>query len=448
MSTSPEGIYEKGVIDPGFPVKNSTKPFWLTQPSSIGKLQSQWHDSVDIVVIGSGMTAASLVNSLYSKRPDLKIVLVEARDLCSGATGRNGGHLKAMSPGVWFDRKQQFGLDEALRIMEYEHSHLNEMAACIKENKIDCDLQLLEGLDVYFDEKVFRNACDAIENMRKHAPYIAERYTIYTSPEDLKKRNCPENCIGVIGMHAASMWPYKMVTGILEKLVKEKGLLVQTNTVVTSVSDQDGDDFATVKTNRGNIRAKHVVHATNCWVGHLAPELRPFVSPVRANVQRRVPNAIHHRQTNSWWLRYGEKDYDYMIQRPDGAYIVGRANTGRRATSDDGNVDFLPHSHIRGTNPLVYDFGADKIETTHAWSGSVAFTQDGNPFVGRFPFPNRRHQWVCAAYQGIGMVRAFRSAQLLALLILDEEVPEVYPRSLLLTSSRVGGWQKEITSKL
>lgn len=448
MATSPEGIYEKGIVDPGLPVKNPITSFWLTEPSEISKLQSPWLDTADVVIIGSGMTAASLARSLYSKRPNLRIVLVEARDVCSGATGRNGGHCKAMSPGVWFDRKQQFGVKEAIRIMEYEHSHLEEMGACIRENKINCDLNILEGLDIYYDEKVFRHACHAIKDMKKHAPNLAKNYTIYTSKEDLKARSCPEKCVGVIGMRAGSLWPYKMVTALLEKMVKENGLSIQANTVVTSVIEQDDNDFATVATSRGDIRAEHVVHATNSWIGHLVPELRPYVSPVRANVQRRVTQPAKMRSNNSWWIRYGEKEYDYMMQRPDGAFIIGRANTGRRATTDDSTVDFAPHAHIRGVTPQAFDFETDDIKTTHTWSGAVGFTQDGNPFVGRLPFAGRQHQWVCAAFQGIGMVRAFRSAQMLALLILEEELPEIYPRSMLLTEERIEGWKAPPIAKL
>lgn len=137
-----------------------------------------------------------------------------------------------------------------------------------------------------------------------------------------------------------------------------------------------------------------------------------------------------------------------MMQRPDSSFIIGRANTGRRTTTDDSTVDWAPHAHIRGVTPQAFDFETDSLETTHTWSGAVAFTQDGNPFVGRLPFAGRQHQWVCAAYQGIGMVRAFRSAQMLALLILEEDLPEEYPRSMLLTEARVDGWKGPPIAKL
>lgn len=110
-----------------------------------------------------------------------------------------------------------------------------------------------------------------------------------------------------------------------------------------SVIDGDGDDFATVRTNRGEVKGRQVIHATNSWIGHLLREMRPFISPVRANVQRQVPrpNTLTVGD-QSFWLRYGEKEYDYMIQRPDGSYIVGRASTGRRDAADDSKLDLTP----------------------------------------------------------------------------------------------------------
>ena len=444
MSISPDGVYEKGVIDPGLPVQNSTRPFWLTEPSRIAQIRSLWPDEVvDVAIIGSGMTAASLSRTLYAKRPGIKIVLVEARDLCSGATGRNGGHIKAMSPGAWNDRKKSFGLEEGLRITEFEHSHVEEQIACIKENNLACDLRRVEGLDVYHDDKTWAAAVAAVEEMRRQDPKLGARYTIYDSRQKLRTLHVSDTAVGAIGMAAATMWPYKMVTGLLEKLVKENGLLIQTNTRVTSVVDNKaGDAFATLKTDRGDIRAKYVVHATNAFLGHLIPELRPYISPVRANVQRQMPRPSTLRLTRSYWLRYGDKDYDYMMQRPDGATIIGRSNTGRRATADDSKTDLVAHVHLCGASPLVFDWNTDRIEVTHAWSGAVAFTQDGNPFVGKLPFSCTPHQWVCGAYQGIGMVRAFRSAQMLAHLLLGEQLPVEYPRSQLISESRLGGLQE------
>ena len=152
-----------------------------------------------------------------------------------------------------------------------------------------------------------------------------------------------------------------MVTGLLESFVENNRLNIQTNTYVTSVDDNTNDTHATIKTDRGDIRAKHVVHATNAFLGHLVPEIRPYISPVRANVQRQLPRPSTLQLARSYWLRFGEKDYDYMMQRPDGATIIGRGSTGRRATADDSQTDLVAHIHLRGASPLVFDWNTDKM---------------------------------------------------------------------------------------
>lgn len=83
--------------DPGcFPVKNSTTPYWRCQPHSIDQHRSteELPRECDVAIIGSGMAGVSIA---YHLMKDLKegelapsIVLLEARQVCSGATGRNG----------------------------------------------------------------------------------------------------------------------------------------------------------------------------------------------------------------------------------------------------------------------------------------------------------------------------------------------------------------------
>ncbi|OAP58160.1 hypothetical protein AYL99_07250 [Fonsecaea erecta] len=239
MSTSPEGIYDIGIVDPGIPVENPTQSYWLSEPGEISKLRSPWTDVADMVIIGSGITAVSLCSTLLLHQPDLRIVVVESRDLCSGATGRNGGHCKAMSPGVWFERKESLGIREAIRVMEFEHSHVDEIKATVEKYQVECDLNLLEGLDVYHDMPTLSRAICALEDMQKNTPSLAAKYTLYTDRAELSSRNLSEHVVGAIGMAAASLWPYKLVISLFERLIAKHKLLVQTNTTVTAVIDDD-----------------------------------------------------------------------------------------------------------------------------------------------------------------------------------------------------------------
>src|SRR5699024_8257939 len=88
--------------DPGVPDVRSTSPFWLCDPHpQLSGCQSEsLPTEADVVIIGSGITGASIARTLLEDRirqnvisEHPTVVVLEARDICSGATGRNGGHI-------------------------------------------------------------------------------------------------------------------------------------------------------------------------------------------------------------------------------------------------------------------------------------------------------------------------------------------------------------------
>jgi glycine/D-amino acid oxidase-like deaminating enzyme len=48
----------------------------------------------DVVIVGSGLSGALLAYLLLKAKPSLRIVMLEAREVCSGASARNGGQVK------------------------------------------------------------------------------------------------------------------------------------------------------------------------------------------------------------------------------------------------------------------------------------------------------------------------------------------------------------------
>jgi hypothetical protein len=81
---------------PPFPVPNSTESFWRTQrdPLDSHRTTEELPSKADIVIIGAGYAGASTAYHLLEKTKDSpnkpSIVILEAREACSGATGRNG----------------------------------------------------------------------------------------------------------------------------------------------------------------------------------------------------------------------------------------------------------------------------------------------------------------------------------------------------------------------
>lgn len=82
------------------PVPNATLPFWRTELHPLDNHRSTpaLPAKVDIAVVGAGYAGASIVYHLFKQSKDKgtpppSIVILEAREACSGATGRNGNVL-------------------------------------------------------------------------------------------------------------------------------------------------------------------------------------------------------------------------------------------------------------------------------------------------------------------------------------------------------------------
>lgn len=80
---------------PIFPVANPTEPYWRIEKHPIDDYRSteDLPAECDIAIIGAGMSGVTtayhlLENQAEEQRPS--IVILEARQVCSGATGRNG----------------------------------------------------------------------------------------------------------------------------------------------------------------------------------------------------------------------------------------------------------------------------------------------------------------------------------------------------------------------
>ena len=96
----------------------------------------------------------------------LKIVVLEARALCSGATGRNGGHIK-VSPHIDYAQlKPKFGKERARKIVDFRRRHIYELIKVAREEgcEDESEVQCIETVDVYFDTSTWK----------KHKKYVAD----------------------------------------------------------------------------------------------------------------------------------------------------------------------------------------------------------------------------------------------------------------------------------
>jgi glycine/D-amino acid oxidase-like deaminating enzyme len=199
--------------------------------------------------------------------------------------------------------------------------------------------------------------------------------------------------------------------GLLSKLV-DKGVNLQTNTPVTAISEErDSEGRWIVTTNRGSIRAKKLILATNGYTAAISPQFHEKIVPVRGICSRIVaPDAAKvSRLTSSCSIRYGQGIYDYMIPRLDGSIVIGGAkprfwhdlNHWYGVTDDSKLIepakdyfDGLMQRHFNG-------WEESRAYTDMVWTGIMGWTTDFMPYVGEVP--NKPGQLIIAGFSGHGM---------------------------------------------
>ncbi|KAF6843724.1 FAD dependent oxidoreductase superfamily protein [Colletotrichum musicola] len=417
--------------DKPFPVPNSTVPFWRTKPHELDSHQSSetLPSEQDIVIVGAGYTGAALTHWLLNgvdeaSRPS--ITILEARQACSGATARNGGHVRPDLyqglPGFIKKHGQEATDEMAL----FEVANLHAVRDLVRDEKIDCDFRVTTSMAVMRDAETAAPFKAGIEELLKLGSPTAKLVHVIEG-EHAETFSSVKDARAAFTFESGSMWPYKFVTTLLERAVA-KGVQLHTNTPVTHVSETQEDGFWTVTTPRGAIKAKKILFASNAYTSAILPQYKDRIIPARGICSRvAVPEgtrAPHLPSTYS--IRHGPGLYDYQITRPDGSIIVGggRSEFFPKHLDEWYNVwddskliapaaqyfDGYMQRNFRGWE----DSGAkvDKI-----WTGIMGYTTDLVPHVGAVP--SKPGQYIAAGFNGHGMAFILLTAKGLAKIVRD-----------------------------
>lgn len=130
-----------------------------------------------------------------------------------------------------------------------------------------------------------------------------------------------------LSIPACSLWPYKIVSQLLDRLVKKGVVNLQTNTAVTAVSN--AGDQQMIHTHRGSIRTRRIVFATNALTSGILNAYRNVIVPTKAtaaHISPAQPIASHLSHTYNIHYAPAHSDrVDYLNPRPNGGIVVGGA---------------------------------------------------------------------------------------------------------------------------
>lgn len=174
--------------DPGLPCPTPTVAYWQCPPHAIASHQSRKLPSeASIVIIGSGITGTSVAYHLLQRSPNLRVVMLEARTVTSGATGRNGGHCKDVSFKTYRQLRSRLGREAAKQLVKFRRSHVDatrQLARQLYEDGFgDAQFRDVQSLTAVFDRGIFQDFKDNLEAMLEDFPELRGRCSIIDGKE-------------------------------------------------------------------------------------------------------------------------------------------------------------------------------------------------------------------------------------------------------------------------
>ncbi|KAF4438581.1 FAD dependent oxidoreductase superfamily [Fusarium acutatum] len=460
-------------VQSGLPSTNPTTPTWQTPPHpSVASAQSHaLPPETDIVIIGSGITGIGAAHSLlnHPQGTGLKVTMLEARTAVSGATGRNGGHLVSDSDSLFPALAETIGVERATETVRFSDANIRRLKELIAqldpENREAVEFREVTSATSYTDQSSFRGAIEEVKQLLKAVPDTEINFKVYNREEAAKIFNFT-NVVGAVAQTGvAALWPYRLLTAVLASLRKEfsDSFSLETNTPVLSVQAQDNAlEFPyLVRTLRGSIRAKHVIHCTNGYSSHLIPGLVGHLYPLRGTMSTQklgpnFPRAGH----NMSWSQVSLGTYDaksghihlglYYAQQnaKTGVMFLGgeSQSLGGLLTSDDSDVADDARQTLTSAAPKIWKDAAP-AEALNIWSGIMGFTADGMPIVGKLPQNltgrSGSGEWIAAGFNGHGMDKCWLTGEAIARMVLGETDVPGFPKAYLLSDDRMKSWSPQ-----
>ncbi|KAF4991115.1 hypothetical protein FDECE_14157 [Fusarium decemcellulare] len=427
------------------------KPSLPNTPSSL----SHWHrttrsfpylhtnHSVDVpissryVIIGSGLSGALTAYHLLERGVSGRAILIlEAREAVSGASGRNAGHVRPDAFRGFPVFSARHGPEQARKILESEKMVLEIVKSFVEENEVDCDFLYRTTMDVCLSKEFAAYQLKAMESY-KAAGGDTSHVQVYRGQEAQAKTGM-SNAISAYAWPAASNHPGKLCQWILSAVLA-KGVKLWTHCPAIKISENRGSELRwNVETPRGTVSADTIVHCTNAHAAVLLPQLASFITPHRSQAHAFIPTFAHsgaNTMKHTLSLRYGLDHFISVNPLRDGTIVLGGSGTrsdmdvdpsslARMITFDDsGHDERISQNSQREFEDLAASRGVSSLRPgeglDHVWAGILGMTFDNVPLIG--PIDGLDGQWICAGFNGHGMARIFACAPGLVKLMFGEE---------------------------
>lgn len=350
----------------------------------------------DVVIVGAGIMGLAIAYNLARHHDMTNIVVVDRGYLCGGASGRNGGGVRA-----------QFSTEENIRLMQESIRICRDFANEMKIN-------------VWFRQGgyLFLVRSETGRRMLEKSVAVQNECGLATrmlSPEEAREI-VPE--MSTDGVVAASynpddgvVFPWPFVWGYAHG-AERLGVEIATFTNVIGFRTR-GKRIEAVITDKGEIRTRRVVNAAGAW----SPEVARLLDVALPNWPHR--HEICSTEPLKLWLRPLVADLSnglYFSQSMRGEIVGGISNEDVPPGLDMGSshrfLALYGQALVR-TCPVL-----GSVKVLRQWAGCYDLTPDQNPIVGEVD--EVEHFYQASGFMGHGFMMAPVMGRLIAQHIVEQ----------------------------
>ena len=395
-------------------------------------------ESCDLCVIGGGYTGLWTAIIAKERDPSRDVVMIDAHEIGSAASGRNGGFMDASLTHGVSNGKDRFP-DELAVLEDLGLKNLNEIEAAIERYRIDCDYERTGVIDVatslhpasYLDE--LRDDYALLRQLGQPVEFL--------DADGLQRQIHSPTYRGGLWRkdRAAIVDPARLCWG-LKAAAESLGVRIYEDTKATDIR-RDGVGVL-VTTPLGQVRAGRVALATNAFppllrrLGHYIAPVYDYVlvsEPLTAAQMGAIgwagrqglsdiPNQFHYyRLTSDNRILWGGYDAVYYFRGKVRSELESRPETWAKLSQ-----------HFFTTFPQLED-----VKFTHAWGGPLGMGRDWHPTIA---FDRASGIGTARGYIGHGVSTTNLGGRVLADLITGTSSPLT---ELPLVNHRSRDWEIE-----
>jgi glycine/D-amino acid oxidase-like deaminating enzyme len=346
--------------------------FWLEGLPEFNSISNKLPHRVDVAIVGSGYTGLNA--ALQTIRGGRSSVVFEAGVPGQGCSTKNGGQISTSIKPSLEKLSAKFGTQSGIAIRQEGENALNWIGDLITSEKIDCNFSRVGRYHAAHTQKHYELITRDAEKVNK-----SEGIEAYAVPknEQLKELGSDVYHGGVVFPRHASVDPGKYHRGLLQRVV-DAGVDVFGQCAVLDI-EQTPDGFV-ITTQKGKVKARDVIIATNGYTSNLTPWLQKRVIPIGSYIIATDvldPVMVNELFPTNRIASDTCKVIYYYRTSPDRKRIL----FGGRVSATETNPLLSGPKLLKDLYRIFPQLEGTKI--SHSWTGTVAYTFDEMAHTGQ-----------------------------------------------------------------